>query len=382
MTAHGTAPVSRAAGAADWRGVLAQALAFAALAGVGYWLIANTLHNLEQRHVSTGFGFLWQASGLPIADAPIAYDPVRSTFAEALWVGFLNTLLLSAAVVGAATAAGTGLGLARLSPNWMASTLAGLYVGVVRNLPALLLVLFTMSQMRRIGPPREAIALPGGAFLSNRGLVMPALTEGAGLGWTLLAMLVAAVLAGRWARARPRRWSWMLGAALLAGAVAVTVAPVHWAPSMPQLRGFNFVGGTVVSLEFCAMWIALTAYFSAYVAETVRAGVLSVPRGQWDAAMALGLTRRATMRRVILPLALRAIVPPITNSYLGIVKASALGVAIGFQELVSVTNTALSMTGQSVELVTVLMLAYLAIGLGIGAVTHAFNERLLRRGTM
>jgi general L-amino acid transport system permease protein len=373
---------TRTAGGVDWRSVAAQVLAFAALAGFGYWLIANTLHNLEQRHVSTGFGFLTQVSGLPIADSPIAYDPTRSTFGVALWVGFLNTLMLSAAVIVAATVTGTLLGLARLSPNWMAATLSGLYVGVVRNLPALLIVLFTMSQMRRIGPPRQAISLPGGAFLSNRGLVLPSLTDGEGLGWLVVATLCAAGLTAWRVRARARRWPWVVGAALVAAALVFAVTPLRWAPVLPELRGFNFVGGTVVSLEFIAMLVALTAYFAAYVAETVRAGVLSVPAGLWDAAAALGLSRRTTLRRVVLPLALRAIVPPITNSYLGIVKASALGVAIGFQELVSVTNTALSMTGQSVELVTVLMLAYLAVGLAIGGVTHAFNERLLRRGTM
>ena len=368
----------------DARSAVAQVVVFATLAGVAAWLVANTLHNLEQRHVSTGFGFLLQPSGLPIADAPPGYDPTRSSFAEALWVGFVNTLVLSGATAVAATALGTLLGLARLSSNWMASTLAALYIGVVRNVPALLVVLFTMSQMRRIGPPREAIALPGGAFLSNRGLVFPSATEGAGVGWLVLAAAVAAALAWRVLRARGAgaRGAWTGAACAAAGAAALAFAmlPLRWAPSVPVLRGFNFVGGASVSLEFCAMLVALTAYFAAYVAETVRAGVLSVPRGQWDAAESLGLSRPRVLRLVVLPLALRAVVPPLTNTWLGIVKASALGVAIGYQELVSVVNTALSMTGQSIELVVVLMLAYLAVGLAIGGASHRWNERLLGRG--
>jgi general L-amino acid transport system permease protein len=366
----------------DLRSLLAQVLVVAALAGAASWLIANTLHNLEQRHVSTGFSFLSQVSSLPIADSPIAYDPASSTFGQALWIGFLNTLILSGASIVAATVVGTIVGLARLSPNWMAATLAGVYVGVVRNVPALLVVLFTMSQMRRIGPPRQAIDLPGGAFLSNRGLVLPSFTEGHGLGWVLAAALAGGVLVFRFTRGRTHRVAPAFAAAVLAAVLAFALVPLRWQLSLPQLKGFNFVGGTVVSLEFCAMLVALTVVFAAYVAETVRAGVQSVPRGQWDAAEALGLSRGTILRLVVLPLALRAIVPPLTNSYLGVVKASALGVAIGYQELVSVVNTALSMTGQSVELVLVLMLAYLAIGLAIGGVSHWYNERLVRRGSL
>lgn len=355
---------------------------FATLAGAASWLVLNTLHNLHQRQVSTGFGFLLQVSSLPIADSVIAYDPAASSFAAALWVGFVNTLVLSFAVIVAASVAGTVIGLARLSPNWMASSLAALYVGTVRNIPALLVVLFTMSQMRRIGPPRQAIDLPFGAYLSNRGLVFPSLTEGTGLGWVALAALAAAVLAANLAPPRGPRWAWVVGAGALAAIVAFVAAPLRWQASWPVLKGFNFVGGTVVSLEFCAMLVALTAYFAAYIAETVRSGVLAVPKGQWDAASALGLSRSHTMRLVVAPLALRTIVPPLTNSYLGIVKASALGVAIGYQELVSVVNTALSMTGQSMELVLVLMLAYLAVGLAIGGVSHWTNERQIRKGAM
>lgn len=363
----------------DWRGFAAQALVIALLGGVAYWLIDNTLENLRQRQVTTGFDFLWQVSGLPIADSHLDYDPTRSTFGEALLVGFINTITLSLATIVTATIAGTALGLASLSPNWMAASLAALYVGIVRNVPALLVVLFTMSQMRRLGPPRQAIELPGGAVLSNRGLVLPALEDTSGLGWVVLAALAGLAAAAWVGRGRTGRRTGMLAGALTGMALGVLFAPVDWRLSTPELRGFNFVGGTVVSLEFAAMLVALTAYFAAYVAETVRAGVQSVPRGQWDAAASLGLSRGRTLRLVVIPLALRAVVPPLTNSYLGIVKASALGVAIGFQELVSVTNTALSVTGQSVELVVLQMVAYLIIGLTIGGITHWYNERQMRR---
>jgi len=363
-----------------WRALLVQVVVLGLLAGAVWWLGANTLRNLEQRHVSTGVAFLWRPSSLPIADALIDYDPTRDSFALALAIGFANTLLLSACVIVASTLAGTAVGLARLSPNGMASSLAALYVNVVRNVPALLVVLFVMSQMRHIGPPRQAIALPGGAFLSNRGLVLPSLTEGSGLAWALVSAAVAAALAGFWTRHRLRRGLWVAAAAVAAAALALALSPLHWHLQRPQLRGFNFVGGTVISLEFCAILVALSVYYTSYVAETVRSGVLAVPRGLWDAAHALGLSRWVTLRKVVAPLALRVIVPPLTNIWLGIVKASSLGIAIGYQELVSVVNTALSMTGQSIELVFILMLAYLSVSLAIGSITHGYNERLMRQG--
>jgi len=375
---------------ASWRSLLVQAVVLGLLAGLALWLGANTLHNLQQRHVSTGLGFLFQPSSLPIADSVVAYDPQRSTFAAALWVGVLNTLVLSLCVILTATVLGTVIGLSRLSPNWLARTLAATWVGVIRNVPALLVVLFVMSQMRRIGGPRQAIALPGGAFLSNRGLIVPSLTEGEGLGWIALAffigMALGMFLAHRFAaephagRAAPAPWLAGLTAGTVLALIAFAAVPLRWQVVAPALRGFNFVGGTVISLEFCAMLCALTAYFSAYIAETVRSGVLAVPTGQWDAAMALGLSRKQTLRLIVTPLAMRVIVPPITNSYLGIVKASSLGVAIGYQELVSVTNTALSMTGQSIELVFILMSTYLVISLAIGWVAHRYNERVLAQG--
>lgn len=363
-----------------WRALAVQVLVLGLLAGAVAWLGANTLRNLEQRHVSTGIDFLFRTSGLPIADSLIDYDSTRDHFGWALLIGLTNTLGLSAVVIVAATVLGSAIGLARLSPNWMASTLAALYVHLLRNLPAILVVLFVMSRLRVLGGPRQAIALPGGAFLSNRGLVLPSLTEGGGWLAVAAAALAAAALAAWLTRARQSRAAWAAAAAVLAAALAFAASPLRWHPVFPALRGFNFVGGSVISLEFCAIAIALTLYFASYIAETVRAGVLAVPQGQWDAAHALGLSRAVTLRRVVAPLALRVIVPPLTNTWLGIVKASSLGIAIGFQELVSVVNTALSMTGQSVELVAILMLAYLVVSLAIGALTHRFNERLMRQG--
>jgi general L-amino acid transport system permease protein len=363
------------------RSIAAQTLAVGLLAGLVFWLGANTVHNLEQRRVQTGFAFLLEPARLPLSgDVLIDYDSETSSFGRVLLIGALNTLLVSACAIVTATIAGTLLGLARISSNWLASRLSALYVEVVRNVPSLLVVLFVMSLLRKLGGPRQAIALPGDAFLSNRGLVIPSFTQGDGLGAVALVGLAGLVatawMAGR--RAGRPVWRWGLAATFAAAAVAWTLLPVQWHYVAPELKGFNFEGGTVVSLEFSAMLLALTAYFAAYIGETVRAGILGVPAGQWDAARALGLPHGRVLRLVVLPQALRIIVPPLTNAYLGIVKASALGVAIGYQELVSVTNTMLSNTGQAIELVFIIMAVYFAISLGITTATNAFNRSLQR----
>jgi general L-amino acid transport system permease protein len=194
-------------------------------------------------------------------------------------------------------------------------------------------------------------------------------------------VVLAGIAATAWfARRRAGRpaWRWGLAATLVAAACAWALLPLQWHYVAPELKGFNFEGGTVVSLEFSAMLLALTVYFAAYIGETVRAGILGVPAGQWDASRAVGLAQGQVLRLVVLPQALRIIVPPLTNAYLGIVKASALGVAIGYQELVSVTNTMLSNTGQAIELVVIIMAVYFAISLAITTATNAFNRSLQR----
>jgi general L-amino acid transport system permease protein len=371
----------RAARAGTLRGLAAQALALGLLLVALFWLGANTVDNLEQRKVRTGFAFLTEPARLPLSgDVLVDYDADRDSYGRVLLVGTLNTLLLSACAIVTATLAGTLLGLSRISANWLARRLAALYVEVVRNIPSLLIVLFVMSMLRKLGGPREAIALPGDTFLSNRGLVLPSLTQGDGAGWVVGVALTGLLATALAARAWPGRrvGMWGLAATALAAAAAWAALPVQWAYVAPRLQGFNFEGGTVVSLEFAAMLLALTVYFASYIGATVRSGILGVPAGQWDAARALGLSRRHVLRLVVLPQALRIIVPPMTNAYLGIVKASALGVAIGYQELVSVTNTLLSNTGQAIELVFILMAVYFAVSLAITTATGWLNRRLMR----
>jgi general L-amino acid transport system permease protein len=386
MSAGGRAP--HGLSPAALRAIAAQALLLGAIVALLLWLGASTVHNLEQRKVHTGFRFLLEAARIPLSgDALIDYDPESSSYGRVILIGVLNTAALSLAVIVLATVAGTALGLARLSPNWLASRLALAYVEIVRNIPSLLIVLFAVGLLSRLGGPREALKLPLDSFLSNRGLVFPRFTAGEGLAWLVLVVLAGVALTtSRAARLRERggprasRRAWFagLGATAIAAVAAWTALALKFDYAPPALRGFNFEGGHVMSLECSAMVLALTVYFAAYVAETVRAGVLSVPRGQWDAARALGLSRAVTLRLVVLPQALRIMVPPMANTYSGIVKATSLGVAIGYQELVSVTNSMLSSTGQAIELVSIVMIVYFAINAAIGVAAGWLNTRLLR----
>ena len=368
------------------RNLLYQVLLLVAVVGVGWWLVSNTLHNLDARKIQTGFGFLSREAGFEIAESHVAYEP-SSNYARAFLVGIVNTLVVAAIGIVLATVLGTLVGIARLSTNWLLAKLASAYVEVLRNVPLLLQLFVWYGLFTELLPPvREAIDIGGFAFVSQRGFRFawpaehPAWTAA---GWALLA---AAALALLW-RARAARVQRATGrqppVALPALGLLVGLPLVAWAAlgaptaiDVPELAGFDYQGGKVLSPEFSALVIGLSTYTAAFIAEVVRAGILAVDRGQTEASMALGLTPGQRLRLVTLPQALRVIIPPMTSQYLNLTKNSSLAVAIGYPDLVAVANTTMNQTGQAIEAIAILMAVYLTISLAISAFMNWYNDRV------
>jgi general L-amino acid transport system permease protein len=367
------------------RGIVWQVLVVGVVVGIFWWLWQNTVHNLEVRRIATGFGFLDREAGLPIGESLIEYRPT-DTYLRALTVGVLNTLKVAVIGIVLATVLGTLVGIARLSNNWLLSKLAGLYVEVIRDLPLLLQLLFWYTILQGLPGPRQALNPIEGVFLSNRGMMLPFIEWTAAHWWSLAAMAVGIVLTALYARAmrarqyadgQPRR-IWPVALALILGLpLAVWAAfGAPFTPDIPALRGFNFRGGITVSPEFFALLIGLVTYTAGFIAEIVRAGILAVNQGQWEAAQALGLKRGEILRKIVLPQALRVIVPPMTSQYLNLTKNSSLAVAIGYQDIVSIANTTLNQTGQAIEGIAIIMLVYLTISLSISLFMNWYNAKI------
>jgi general L-amino acid transport system permease protein len=337
------------------------------------------------RRIATGWGFLNREAGLPIAESLVAYDPTH-TYLRALVVGVLNTLKVAVVGIVLATILGTMIGVARLSKNFLVSKLAGFYVEVIRDLPLLLQLLFWYTIMQGLPVPRQALNPVEGVFLSNRGLKLPSLVwEGAHTA-AVLAFLAGIVLTWLYARScrakqmadgQPRK-VWPAAVALLVGlpVLAWQAMGGPWEIDWPALRGFNFQGGMNVSPEFAALLIGLVTYTAGFIAEVVRAGILSVNQGQWEAAQALGLRHGSVLRLIVMPQALRVIIPPMTSNYLNLTKNSSLAVAIGYQDIVSIANTTLNQTGQAIEGIAIIMLVYLTISLSISLFMNWYNARI------
>jgi len=369
------------------RGVVYQVVMIGLVAAVGWWLVRNTMHNLEVRKIASGFGFLTREAGLPIGDSPfIDYSPDRD-YLTALLVGVLNTARVAVVGVILATILGTFVGIARLSKNWLVARCAQAYVEIMRNLPLLLQLLFWWALFRESLPgPREASNFADLVFLSNRGLKYPTPVPDAAHWWLLAAVAIgiaASIAVARWARLRqeatgqqfPVFWASVGMIFGLPVAVFFLVGiPLTW--SVPALRGFNFVGGGTLTPEFAALLIGLVTYTAAFTAEIVRSGILAVSYGQSEAAGALGLPRARVLRLIVLPQALRVIVPPMTSQYLNLTKNSSLAVAIGYPDLVSIANTTINQTGQAIEGVAIIMAVYLTISLSISAFMNWYNQRI------
>jgi general L-amino acid transport system permease protein len=394
-------------GRAGWGGFALQILFVVVLIWIGYEIVANVRLNLETQHITSGFGFLKNTAGFDVSQSLIPYsgsDPYTRVFL----VGLLNTLLVSVIGIFFATVIGFIVALSRLSPNWLLSRIGGAYVEAVRNVPVLFQILFWyLAVLAALPGPRQSIKLPGTfgldglfeflhlplptpiAFLSNRGLIIPRPVGEPGLppfALAVLAAIVASLLLHRYARRqlldKGRRitiWPYVVGMLIGLPLVAVLLFGIPFAFEFPELKGFNFAGGSRVIPEFVALTVALSTYTAAFIAEIVRAGIMSVHRGQMEAGLSLGLSRGSVLRQIVVPQAMRVILPPLTNQYLNLTKNSSLAVAIGYPDLVSVfAGTTLSQTGQAIEIIGITMGVYLAISLITSAVMSFYGWRISR----
>jgi general L-amino acid transport system permease protein len=368
------------------RGVIVQVVLVVALLAFVAWVVNNTATNLQRANIASGFGFLEERAGFEIGQSPVAYSPDRS-YAYALYVGFLNTLVVAGIGILAATIIGFLIGIGRLSRNWLIRSLSTVYVEVFRNIPPLLVILFWYFGVIAILPaPRDAIDTGIGISLSNRGAFMPKLLfePGAGLiGIAILIAIVAVAVISVWARRRQMATGQPFpvlrtGLALLIGLPLVvylaTGAPIG--VEFPEQTRFSLRGGMQLQPEFLALILALSIYTASFIAEIVRAGILAVSHGQTEAAYSLGLPRTATLRLIVIPQAMRVIIPPLTSQYLNLTKNSSLAVAIGYADLVAVGGTILNQTGQAVEIVAIWMVVYLSISLITSLFMNWFNAKM------
>ena len=366
-----------------FRAILWQVVIVAVVVLIAGYLIGNTSRHLAARHIATGFGFLGRVAGIPIGESLIPYDPAVSTYARALFIGVLNTLKVSLVGIALATILGTLIGIGRLSGNWLLARVTAFYVETLRDIPLLLQLLFWYALLHNLPAPRQAWHIGDAVFLSNRGIKLPLLDWQPAHSWALLTFIAGAAATILWNRHRRQRHA-TTGEppALLPAALGLLVAmplaawatfgaPLAW--DLPVLCGFNFQGGGTVTPEYFALLLGLTVYTAAYIAEIVRAGIEAVPRGQWEAGGALGLRRAAVLRHVVLPQALRVIIPPLTSQYLNLTKNSSLAVTIGFQDVVSIANTTLNQTGQAIEGIACIMAVYLTISLSISAFMNWYD---------
>lgn len=376
-------------GRAGWGGLALQVLFVAALAWTGYEIVANARGNLETQHVASGFDFMSRTAGFGVSQSLIPYSEA-DTYTRVFLVGLLNTLLVAVVGIFFATIIGFMVALGRLSPNWLISRISGGYVELVRNLPLLFQILFWyLAVLGALPSPRQSVSIFDSFFLNNRGLAIPKPIGHEGLVAFAIAVgvaIVGSVLLHSYSRRALFQSGrvvivWPYVSTLLIGAPLV-VMMIFGAPftfEMPALKGFNFTGGARVTPEFVALAIALSTYTAAFIAEVVRAGILSVHKGQMEAGASLGLSRGSTLRLIVVPQAMRVILPPLTNQYLNLTKNSSLAVAIGYPDLFSVfAGTTLSQTGQAIEIIAITMGVYLLISLATSAIMSFYGWRVAR----
>ena len=369
------------------RALLAQALLVCGIAAFGYYLLSNTLQNMEQRGITTGFDFLSNEAGFGILKSLIEYDETH-TYGRTFFVGLLNTLLVAALGIFFATFIGFFMGVARLSSNWLIARLATVYIEIFRNIPLLLQIMFWyFAVLRPLPRPRQSLSLGDSVFLNNRGLFLPEPVPDPGFWMVALAMLAAVIAVffiARWAHRRQDETGrqfpiFSVGLGLIIGLPLLVFwlsgSPMHW--EYPELKGFNFKGGLEVIPELAALVLALSIYTGAFIAEAVRSGIMAVSHGQTEAAYALGLRPRITLKLVIIPQAMRVIIPQLTSQYLNLTKNSSLATAIGYPDLVNVfAGTTLNQTGQAVEVIAMTMAVYLSISLAISLFMNWYNKRM------
>ena len=370
------------------RAIILQALTLFSVIAFFGWLVMNTSYNLAQRNMSAGFGFLDVSAGFGIGFTLIDYQE-GDTYARVFLVGIMNTLLVAVVAIILATILGILVGLARLSDNWLMGKVARSYVELLRNTPLLLQIIAWYFGVFNLLPrPKQSIELAEGFVLNNRGFYIPAPVPEAGFNIVLIAFAASVIFSIgliRWASIRldktgkafPAIWTSLGIIILVPSAVHLALgSPLGW--DMPVLKGFNFVGGTSVPPAFCALIVALSAYTSCFIAEIVRSGIQSVSKGQLEAAGALNLPSNWTLRRVVMPQALRVIIPPLISQYLNVTKNSSLAIAIGFPDLVSVwMNTSLNQSGRAIPIVAMTMAFYCFVSLSVSLVMNQYNKRAL-----
>ena len=385
-SSSGTQPLLALIYDKTFRSILYQILVFGGVFLLGWYLVNNTLTNLEQQNIATGFGFLEREASFGISESVIEYTP-ESSYGRALMVGILNTVKVSALGIFLATILGTLIGIGLVSPNWLLRFLGKTYIETFRNIPLLLQLFFWYSVVTNAFPgPRQALNPVHGVYASNRGLFLPVPAEHPAWTAVLIALIlgvIGAFLVRKWALKRLEATGEVFPYLSAGIGVAVGLPILAWlvfgAPTemnTPSLQGFNFRGGIKMSPEFFTLLLGLTIYTATYIAEIVRSGIQSVPKGQSEAATSLGLKPSWVMRLIILPQALRVIIPPMTNQYLNLTKNSSLAVAIGYPDLVSISNTTMNQTGQAVEAVTIFMTIYLSISLLISFFMNWYNKRM------
>lgn len=369
------------------RAWLFQIIAVVVVVGIAIYLIHNTVTNLSNRGITSGFAFLDRSAGFGIVQHLIDYEQ-GDTYGRVFIVGLLNTLLVSALCIVFASFIGFFLGLARLSDNWLLRKLSTFYIETFRNIPPLLQIFFWyFAVLRNLPGPRQAVSAFDLLFLSNRGLYIPSPEIGEGALAFIVAIFVALITSVGLYRYNKMHqiktgqlrhtWPYALGLVILLPMLTHWIfgAALHW--DIPGLHGFNFRGGMVLIPELAALTLALSVYTSAFIAEIIRAGIQSVPYGQHEAARSLGIPNPVTLRQVIIPQAMRVIIPPLTSQYLNIVKNSSLAAAIGYPDMVSLfAGTVLNQTGQAIETIAITMSVYLIISLTISLLMNIYNRRI------
>ena len=368
------------------RAILFQFMTFVIVGLLAYYLVSNTLINLKKQNIATGFSFFHKESSFEIGESLIPYS-AANTYARALLVGALNTIKVAFIGVVITIILGTFIGVARLSTNWLLSKLAAIYIEVMQDIPILLQLFFWYAIFYETLPsPQEALSPGAGIYMSNRGVAFTIPEGHPAHKYMLLAFVAACMivyLIRRWARKRQERTGQFFPTFRVGIAIVLVLPFITWLGfgtpmkmDAPKFIGFNFQGGLMVSPEFIALLMGLVLYTAAFVAEVVRAGIQSVSKGQREAAMAIGLRPALVLNLVILPQALRVIVPPLTSQMLNLTKNSSLAVAIGYPDFVSVANTTINQTGQSIEGVALIMAVYLFFSLSTSAFMNWYNKRV------
>jgi len=381
-------PVARASFINDpvVRSIFYQVVVFVGLVALVWWIVSNTIDNLQRAHIASGFAFLRGRAGFDISQSLIAYTS-DSTVSRALLVGFLNTLLVAVTGIITASIIGFLVGIGRLSRNWLIRKISTVYVEVFRNIPPLLVIFFWYLGVLSVLPlPRDSYHLPFGSYLNSRGFFLPRVIWESGSWLIGLAFILAVAMS--WFVARRARQRQMatgqqfpvfitsLGLIIGLPVLAFFASGMPLSIEFPQQSTFNLTGGFQIKPEFLSLYLALSFYTASFIAEIVRAGIMGVSKGQSEAASALGLRQGSILRLVVVPQALRIIIPPLTSQYLNLTKNSSLAIAVGYPDLVATGGTVLNQTGQAIEVVAIWMVVYLGISLATSAFMNWFNSKM------